>query len=136
MFLAEKLSEVNEINTDLKENYFTFVVNLIRRIRFGLNNEYALSNLVCFNYLLENDAIEYDNENHIVIDYEKMKIATENLTKKIIILQGDGDYEGVKKFIDEHTFVDQTLFDIITQINDDKLPTDILINQGEDFIKF
>ena len=136
LFLAEKLNEVDELECDLKDIYTTFVVNRFRLIRYGMNNDYAITNLVCYNYLVENNAIEYDKNNHIIINYDEIKIATENLAKEIIILQGDGNYKGIKIFIDNYTYIDKNLFDIITIINNKKVPTDILINQGGDYLKF
>lgn len=136
LFLAEKLYEVNEIDNDLRDNYFTFVVNLFRLIRFGLNNDYAISNLVCYNYLVENKAITYDNDSHIIINFDKIRPTIEQLIKDIIILQGNGDYEGVKNFIESRNYVDIYLYNIITIINEEKIPTDITILQGEDVIDF
>ncbi len=135
LFLAEKLNEVNELENNIIENYYTFVVDLVRLIRFGMNNEYAVSNLVCYNYLVENEAIKYD-KNQIIIDYEKIKIATEKLTKDIIIMQGDGDYEAVKTFIESHKYIDKNLYDLINNINQKNVPTDIVIQQGKDFLNF
>ncbi|MBN2891599.1 MAG: hypothetical protein JXL97_07020 [Bacteroidales bacterium] len=136
LFLAEKLYEVSELSNDLKENYLTFVVDLLRRIRFGLNNEYAKSNIVFYNYLVENKAIKYDKNNHIMIDYNRMKTATESLTNQVIIMQGNGDYSGVKAFVDEHLYIDEKLYNLIISINNNNIPTDIEIVQGEDVLKF
>ncbi|MBN2663123.1 MAG: hypothetical protein JXR68_05695 [Bacteroidales bacterium] len=135
LFLAEKLSEVGEIENDLKENYFTFVVDLIRLIRFGLQNDYAVSNLVFYNYLVETKAITYDGNGHIVIDYENMKTANNSLTTKIIVMQGNGDYDGLKSFIEKYKVIDVRLQNLINSINDKNIPTDMILVQGEDVLQ-
>lgn len=134
LFLAEKLSEVGEIENDLKENYFTFVVDLIRLIRFGMQNDYAVSNLILYNYLVENMAITYDKENHIIIDYDKMKTAINNLTTQIIVMQGDGNYDQMKQFIEKFKSIDSNLQNIINQVNKNNIPTDMRLIQGEDVL--
>ncbi len=129
LFLAEELYEVGEIENDLQENYFTFVVNLIRLIRFGNKNDYATTNLVIFNYLVSNKAIKFKSDK-IEINYEKMKTSIEELTKKIIIIQGDGNYDEAKKFIDKNSTVSNELQNIINIINNANIPTDIALIQS------
>ncbi len=131
LFLADKLFEVGEIKNDLRENYFTFVVDLIRLIRFGEENDYAISNLVCFNYFVENKAIRYDKDGLITIDYEKMKEINSKLTQDIIIMQGNGDYSAMKQFIEKYNYIDDNLINLINKINQEKVPTDIYLIQGE-----
>lgn len=134
LFLSDKLFEVGEIENDLKENYFTFVVDLIRLIRFGMQNDYAVSNLVVYNYLVDQKAITYDGKDHIVINYEKMKTANNSLTTKIITMQGNGDYDGLKSFIKKYKTIDKKLQNIIDAVNGENIPTDMMLVQGEDVL--
>jgi len=134
LFLAEKLYEVKEINTDLKENYFTFVVNLIRLIRFGSNSDYGTANLVCFNYLITNKAITFTKEGLIEIDYEKMKNASQELVNEIIVMQGNGDYDAMSEFINKNKTIDKNLGKLIQMVNEKNIPTDMLLIQGKDVL--
>jgi len=136
LFLAEKLFEIGEITTELKENYFTIVVDLLRLIRFGETNNYAISNLVCYNYFVENKAIYYNKEGKIIINYENMRNANKKLIEKIIILQGDGNYTGMKKFLDKYNYIDKNLQKTIDKINLKQVPTDIQFVEGEKILKF
>lgn len=135
LFLAEKLSEVGEITGDLKNNYYTFVANTLRLIRFGTQDDYGLSNLLIFNYFVENKAIVI-SKNYISMDYDKMKEATNQLLTKIIILQGDGDYESVVKFVDTYKNISPELQNIIDEINNSNIPTDMYVIQGKSVLKF
>lgn len=130
LFLAEKLSSVGEIQNDLKYNYFTFVANLIRLIRFGTANEYGLSCLIIFNYLIENQAIKYTKDG-ISLSFEKMQTSINELIAKIIILQGDGDLENFKLFVEDHNKMSVELINLIEKINKTNVPTDIIINQNK-----
>ena len=130
LFLADKLFEVGEIKNDLRENYFTFVVDLVRLIRFGEENDYAISNLVCYNYFVENKAITYTRDGTIEINYEKMKEINTKLMQDIIIMQGNGDYSSMKQFIEKYNYIDDNLKAIINRINEQNVPTDIFLNQG------
>jgi len=130
LFLAEKLISVGEIKNDLKDNYFTFVANLLRLIRFGKANEYGLSSLIIYNYLVENKAIDYSKD-VISLNFDKMKSSINELISKIIILQGQGDIENFKIFVDDHSIMTNELAEIIEKINKTNVPTDIIVNQNK-----
>jgi len=136
LFLAEKLYEVGEIKSDIKDVYFTAVINLFRLIRYGELNSYAISNLVFYNYLVQEKAITYNEDNKIVVDYKKMKNANNELIKKIIIMQGNGDAEGISEFIKKYNYIDDELREIVEQINNENIPTDIQFIEGENILKF
>ncbi len=132
LFIAEKLCEVNELHNS-REIYTTFVVNLLRIIRYGQENDYAKSYLVFYNFLVERGAISYADDDKIEINYEKMKKAKEELVTKIIIYQGDGDYKKTKKFIDSQMYIDENLTNLINKINKENIPIDIKIKQNDNF---
>ncbi|MEA3452498.1 MAG: hypothetical protein U9Q83_11450 [Bacteroidota bacterium] len=136
LFLAEKLFEVGELKSGVKEVYFTLVINLLRLIRYGELNSYAISNLVFYNYLVDEKAISYNDNQKIVIDYKKMKEANNELIKEIIIMQGDGDAKRVSEFIEKYNFIDAQLLQIIERINKNNIPTDIQFIEGENILKF
>lgn len=129
LFLAEKLFEVEEIQNDLQENYITFVANTVRVLRFGIADEYATANLICFNYYHKNGAINFTNENKISVDYEKMRELTSDFINTIITFQGDGDYETAKKFVEEYSQIPENLQKIIDQTNKTDIPKDIIFKQ-------
>jgi hypothetical protein len=134
LFLADKLFEIGEIKTDLKENYYTFVVNLVRLIRFGNLNDYAIANLVIFNYLSDNEAIIFDNKK-LKINFTAMREVIKKLTSKIITMQGDGNYEAMKTFVNKYDKISSNLEQIIELINTKKTPTDINLVEGSKYLK-
>lgn len=134
LFLVDKLDEVNEISSEPESNYYTFVVDLLRLIRFGTENDYAKVNLIIYNYFVENKAIEY-RKGRIVINYEKMKESNIELIKKIIIWQGNGDIDAIKSFIKKYNYEDEDLKLLIKNINDNKIPTDISVEPDYSIFK-
>lgn len=130
LFLAEKLSSVGEIQNDLEDNYFTFVANLIRLIRFGTANEYGLSSLIIFNYLIDNQAIKFTKDG-TSLNFEKMQTSINELIAKILILQGDGDIDNFKIFVEDNNKMSVELKNLIEKINSSNVPTDIIINQNK-----
>jgi len=134
LFLAEKLYEVGEITNELEENYTTFVVNILRVLRFGITDNYAKANLICFNYFQENGAIEYSDNQTIKINFEKMKELTSQLTQIIITTQGDGDYQATADFFKKYGTISNELQKIINKTNTLNIPKDITLNQGVDVL--
>ena len=126
LFLVEKLHEAKEITNDIKDNYTTFVLNLIRLIRFGSSSDYAVANIICINFLTEKQAIIFNEDNTISIDYEKMHTASKELTKLIIMMQGDGNYENVAAFVNKNKNISDDLQAILDTINNNNIPKDIV----------
>jgi len=127
LFIAEKLHSVNEIN-NLDEIYNVFFVNSIRRIRFGYSSDYAKSSIIMYNYLKNNDAISVNKENKYTLDYNKIKESIPCLISKILSIQGNGNYNEAKKFIENNYFVPVEVKKTIKQISDNKTPIDIILN--------
>ena len=126
LFLADKLNEVNELSSEIEQNYYTYVVDLLRLIRFGSDNDYAITNLIIYNYLVDYGAIKY-KAGHLYIDFETMQKANNDLIKKIIIMEGNGDYEGFKNFVEKYNYKDKNLQNLIYMLNTDTIPTDIYV---------
>ncbi len=59
-----------------------------------------------------------------------MKIASTELTQKILKLQGDGDYETAKSWIETEGEVKSQLQTDLERINDAGIPVDIVFTQG------
>lgn len=131
LFLAEKMHDVNEITNDIRENYFTFIVNSLRLARFGTANDYGLANIILLNYFEKNKVLRYTKEG-IYINFDKMQELVYDLIRKIIKFQGDGDYNGFKQFIEPYSKISPKLQEVIYKINEQKIPVDIIVKQNKD----
>lgn len=57
-----------------------------------------------------------------------------SLTNKILVIQGDGNYTELKKWIDEKTIIDADLQGDLDKINNAGIPVDIVFKQGKDVL--
>ncbi len=128
LFLAEKLHSVDELTGPIKDYYYTFVVNLIRGIRWGSGNDYGLANLVILNYLHKKEAISFMPTDQLIINYETMKTSIQELLRHILIIQGNGDYSAMAKLILSNKYISADLQELVRDLNDTKIPIDIYIN--------
>ncbi len=130
LFLVTKLIEKKMI-TDItpEDNYVTFMAGLIRSVRFGAAEAHGKANMMCFNYFEELGAFKFENGKYKV-DFEKMKTAVNKWAEKILVLQGNGDYEGASKFLKEYGIVKPELQKCLDQLKTANIPLDVVFKQG------
>jgi hypothetical protein len=63
-----------------------------------------------------------------------MKTAINSLSELIIKYQGNGDYEGVKIFLEAKTLIDKDLQADLDKIAKAGIPRDIIFEQGKDVL--
>jgi len=130
LFLVTKLIEKKMI-TDItpEDNYTTYMAGLIRSVRFGAGEAHGKANMMCFNYFKELGAFKYEN-NKYKVDYEKMKDAVNKWAEKIIVFQGNGDYDAASKFLQEYGLVNPELQKNLDNLKSSNIPVDVVFNQG------
>jgi hypothetical protein len=135
LYLVTKLHEMGEFTeTDLMDNYVTFMAGIFRSVRFGASSAHGMANMLRFNYFLERGAFNRNDDGTYSIDFEKMKTASTELTRKILKLQGDGDYEGAKMWIETDGVVKARLQADLDRVNDAGIPADIYFEQGPEVL--
>ncbi|MBN2610611.1 MAG: Zn-dependent hydrolase [Bacteroidales bacterium] len=130
LFLVTKLKEMNEIETDLMNNYTTFLAGIFRSIRFGASSAHGRANLIRYNYFKEKEAFTIDNNGMYTVNFDKMQGAVNSLSETILTLQGDGDYEKAAAFIEKYGNEDPDLKSALEKIAAKEIPVDIVFNQG------
>jgi hypothetical protein len=65
---------------------------------------------------------------------EMMKEASTDLTNKILKIQGDGDYEAAKNWIETEGIIKPQLQADLDRINDAGIPVDIVFTQGPEVL--
>ena len=103
LHMVTQLFERGELTEySINHHYVTFLVGIFRSIRFGATSAHGRANMVRFNYFLERGAFTRDEATgRYRVDFEAMQEAVSGLSELILTLQGDGDYEGVTKLIEE-----------------------------------
>ena len=134
LFMVTKLIEKKMITDATAENhYVTFMAGLIRSVRFGASEAHGKANMMCFNYFEELGAFQYVNGTYKV-DFDKMKEAVNKWAEKIIIFQGNGDYESAVKFLKAYGVVKPELQKCLDQLKTANIPVDIVFKQGIDVL--
>jgi len=134
LFLVEKLIEEKQITeTTIKESYTTYMAGLIRSVRFGATEAHGKANMMCFNYFEEMGAFKSENGKYKV-DIEKMKIAIEKWAEKILVFQGNGDYEAASLFLKKYGNVKPELQKGLDNLKNANIPVDVVFNQGVDVL--
>jgi len=131
LYLVTKLHEMGEFtDTDLMDNYVTFMAGIFRSVRFGASSAHGMANMLRFNFFMEQGAFTRLEDGTYAIDFEKMKAASELLTQKILKIQGDGDYEEASRWIDTDGVVKPQLKADLERLNEAGIPSDIYFDQG------
>lgn len=135
LYLVTKLNEMGEFtDTDLMDNYVTFMAGIFRSVRFGASSAHGMANMLRFNYFLEKGAFKRNDDGTYFTDFEKMKTASTELTRKILKLQGDGDYEAAKKWIETDGVVKPQLQKDLDRLSELGIPDDIIFDQGPELL--
>ena len=130
LYLVDKLAGMGELKVDLMDNYVTFMTSIFRSIRFGASSAHGKANLIRYNYFLERGAFSRNEAGLYSIDFDKMKEASKALTIDILEVQGNGDYEAAKAFVQKWTNISPELTADLKRLSDAGIPKDIYYEQG------
>jgi len=132
LYLVTKLRDMGEITDgDIKENYVSFVAGIFRSVRFGAASAHGKANMMCFKYFMDNGAISRNDKGFYLVNFDKMPSVVESLVTKIIVLQGDGNYDAVKKWVVTDGVIPADLQKDLDKLQENKIPVDIYFKQGK-----
>ncbi|MFA8436516.1 MAG: Zn-dependent hydrolase [Marinifilaceae bacterium] len=132
LYMITKMAEWGELkNKDLMDNYVTFMAGIFRSVRFGAASAHGKANMIRFYYFEEQGAFTRDEATGTYkVDFDKMKAAMISLGEKLLILQGDANYDGAKKMIAEKGAIREDLQKDLDRVNNAGIPKDIVYKQG------
>ncbi len=132
LYMITRLHEAGELgDVDLMDNYVTFMAGIFRSVRFGASSAHGKANMVRFNFFSEQDAFVRDAETGAYsIDFDRMLEAMSALSKLLLTLQGDGDYEGARRLTDEKGVIGDQLQADLERLTLANIPVDIVFSQG------
>ncbi|MBC5775347.1 Zn-dependent hydrolase [Pontibacter sp. KCTC 32443] len=135
LYMITQLHEKGEVEGSLEDYYTTFLAGIFRSVRFGASSAHGKANMVRFNFFKENGAFERDEATgKYRVNYAKMRDAMNKLSEKILTLQGNGDYAGVGKLLDEQGLVDANLQADLDRLSKANIPVDVVFEQGVDVL--
>ncbi|MCW5980507.1 MAG: hypothetical protein KIT09_20675 [Bryobacteraceae bacterium] len=132
LYMVTRLIEQGELpGAVLMDNYATFLAGIFRSIRFGASSAHGKANLLEFNFFEKNGAFTRDPQTGAHrVELDKMKAAVNDLSARIIQLQGDGDYAGVGRLFDDMGLMGAQLQSDLNRLARASIPVDIVLDQG------
>ena len=130
LYMIRQLNAQGEMGREsIEDNYVTFLASLFRSVRFGAADAHGRANVVAFNFLQRAGAFTREANGKYRVDFAKMRAGADELSKQILVLQGNGDYAGVAKL-----YADMGVISAATQADLDRLkakgiPVDIVYDQ-------
>lgn len=136
LYIVTKLYEMGELNSgELMDNYVTFMAGIFRSARFGIASSHGKANMMRFYFFEEKGAFIRDEAaGTFKVDFEKMKTAMDELAEKILVIQGDGDYETAKAWVESDGIITESLQKDLDRINSAGIPRDIRFKQGKEML--
>lgn len=132
LFMVEQLLTSGEITEGtLEEYYTTFLAGIFRSIRFGASSAHGKANMIRFNYFQQQGAFTRDEQGFYRINKQQMRNAIKALSKQILTLQGNGDYEGVAKLTEQYGNISAQLQTDLDKLANQQIPVDIVFEQGK-----
>lgn len=107
-----------------REIYSTYLAGMFRSLRFGLHEAHGLGVLIQYNYMMEKGAFLYDEAaGKYRLDMAVIPGAIESLARELLILEGDGDYDKAKAFLDKYGRIDDRIEATVARLT--SIPVDI-----------
>lgn len=131
LYLVTKLYEMGELTEgEVMDNYVTFFAGIFRSSRFGAASSHGKANMMRFNYFAEQGAFTINEDGTYKVDFDKTHDAMITLMQKILHIQGNGDYDAAKAWVEEAAMVPEGLQTDLDRLNSSNIPVDIIFDQG------
>ncbi|SDB55044.1 Peptidase family M49 [Flavobacteriaceae bacterium MAR_2010_188] len=134
LYMIQQVSQKGELTSDLKNNMVTFMAGIFRSVRFGASSAHGKANMIRFNFFKEQGAFTRNEDGTYKVNFEKMQSAMEALSKEILTLQGNGDYDGVAKLVSEKGLISAELQSDLDRLTEADIPVDVIFEQGVDVL--
>ncbi|WP_055448081.1 dipeptidyl-peptidase 3 family protein [Lacinutrix mariniflava] len=132
LYMVQQLHKKGELKEDLKDNMVTFMAGIFRSVRFGASSAHGKANMIRFNFFQQMGAFTRNEDGTYKVNFQKMESAMEMLSKVILTYQGDGDYEGVSKFVGNYGSIPEQLQKDLDRLSQASIPVDVVFEQGVD----
>lgn len=115
----------------LKDNYVTFLAGIFRSVRFGASSAHGRANMIRFNFFESLGAFERDpGTGRYRVDMDNMQLAVEALSRRILMIQGDGDYNAAASMVGELGVIGPALQADLDRLTQAGIPVDVVFEQG------
>jgi hypothetical protein len=136
LYMVQRLRQMGEITEgELMDDYVTFMAGIFRSVRFGASSAHGRANMIRFNFFQDAGAFSRDDETGSYrVKVPELEAAVEALSRKLLTLQGDGDYDAVAAFVAEMGEVGPQLQADLDRLASANIPVDIVYEQGKEVL--
>lgn len=135
LYMVEQLLKKGEITDGTLEDYYiTFMAGIFRSVRFGASSAHGKANMIRFNFFAEEGAFSKNADGLYSVNMEKMSQAMEKLSRLILTIQGDGDYQKVDQLIATHGDIKAELAKDLEKLSLANIPVDVTFKQGKEVL--
>ena len=132
LYMITELNKDGELgDADIMDYYVTFMASIFRSTRFGASSAHGKANMVRFNFFMELGAFVRDPETgKYKVDFEAMQHAMTELSRLLLTLQGEGDYEAALELTNSKGVIGSQLQADLDRLTEASIPVDIAFKQG------
>ncbi len=133
LYMVEQLLAKGAITEgEIADYYTTFMAGIFRSVRFGASSAHGKANMIRFNFFKQEGAFSKNEQGLYKVDYDKMAAAMEKLSRLILTLQGDGDYQKVDQLVATMGDIKPELAADLAKLASANIPVDVEFVQGKD----
>ncbi|MFK2818496.1 Zn-dependent hydrolase [Flavobacteriaceae sp. LMIT009] len=134
LYMVQQLHAKGEVDGDMKDYMTTFMASIFRSVRFGASSAHGKANMIRFNFFKEKEAFTRNEDGTYTVNYDNMITAMEDLSRLILTLQGNGDYDGVAKLVAQKGLITAELQSDLDRLSSASIPVDVVFEQGIDVL--
>jgi len=135
LYMVRQLLDKGAITEGVLQDYYvTFMAGIFRSVRFGASSAHGKANMIRFNYFKQQGAFAKNTQGQYFVNMDKMGDAIDSLSRKILTLQGDGDYQGVDQLVTTLGGIDKDLAKDLKKLTTAGIPVDITFEQGKEVL--
>ncbi|GBD32471.1 hypothetical protein HRbin33_01436 [bacterium HR33] len=137
LFLVERLKAQGEmVEGELMDNYVTALASILRSVRFGASSAHGRANMVRFNFFMERGAFARDSATGTYrVNPDRMSDAIRALSERLLVIQGDGNYEAAAKMLAEEGAIGPELQADLDRLSGAGIPVDVVFEQGRGLLR-
>lgn len=130
LYMIRQLNAAGELGQEnLDNNYITFVASLFRSVRFGAADAHGRANVVAFNFMEKMGAWTREPNGKYRVNIAKVRESADALSQRILLIQGNGDYQGAAAFYAEYGKIGPVLQGDLDRLKSRSIPVDIIYDQ-------
>ncbi|KAL8137075.1 hypothetical protein V2J09_003076 [Rumex salicifolius] len=108
-----------------KSMYVSFLAGCFRSVRFGLEEAHGKGQALQFNWMMEKGAFLLHSDGKFSVDFDKVPIAVESLSREILTVQATGSKNAARSLLDKYCKITDELQVALDKLEAVQVPVDI-----------